>query len=475
MKKYFINILLLIISISLVSCNDWLDISPKSEIKVSDNFLNEQGYKDALTGVYLLMTNKTLYGRDLSYGMVDVLGKYYTQIQSSNDYYYLSNFDYTNQKSINIIDGVWKSAYNALANINILISNIESSDPTLFTANNKNLIRGEAYGLRAFLYFDLLRLFGPSFVLGENENAIPYVSKYGKELTKFSTVNEVINLILADLQVAENELKHDPVYEQRGAESDDQAWVRNRELKFNFYAVKLLQARVLLYKRDYQSALSAAQILIDQDRFTWTPSNQITTTTVDSRNRIFSHEMIFGLHLSTLKDDFSSWFTSTSGFYKSSTYWEQTFETSIAGYSADYRYEYLTFYDPASNVRYSTKLQQPESNMPEYARKLPLMRFTEAYYIAAECKFYLSGVADAVPFLNIVRGKRNIMVDLNTSITSEQFKNELLKEYIKEFSSEGQLFYFYKRNNYSSIKFYTGTITPEKYKLPIPLDELANR
>ncbi|MDD4639528.1 MAG: RagB/SusD family nutrient uptake outer membrane protein, partial [Bacteroidales bacterium] len=190
MRKFITYIILLAVSFSLFSCNKWLDISPKTEVKESENFTNEQGYKDALTGVYLLLTKSSLYGRDLSYGMVDVLGRQYTSIQSSSSYYYLSSYDYTNQTSINIIDAVWSNAYNAIANLNVLISHIDSEDPTLFTATNRDLIRGEAYGLRAFIHFDLLRLFGPSVINGADEPAIPYVKTVGKDLTQFSTVNQ---------------------------------------------------------------------------------------------------------------------------------------------------------------------------------------------------------------------------------------------------------------------------------------------
>jgi hypothetical protein len=475
MRKYITYIVTIALMLSLVSCNDWLNISPKTEIKVSENFNNEQGYKDALTGIYLLFTKSSLYGRDLTYGMADVLGRQYTEITSSNSYYYLSHYDYTNQTSLDIIDAVWSSAYNAIANINVLISNIEKADPTIFTANNQRLIRGEAYGLRAFIHFDLLRLFGHSVITGADMTAIPYVTVYGKELTQFSTVNQVLGLVLNDLQVAEDAMKADPVYEQRTDSADDENWVRDREYKFNYYAVKLLQARVNLYKGDYQAAFDAAKTVIDQSYFTWTPSSEITTTTSDTRNRVFWQEMIFGLNIPTLRDDYTSWFTTTTGLLKSNTYWGQTFETSLSGYSADYRYEYLTYYDAATLLRYSIKLQQPESTTLLYARKLPLMRFTEAYYIAAESKLYLDGVSEALPYLNSVRTKRNIMVELSNYLTVEEVKKEILKEYMKEFVCEGQLFYYYKRTNASSIMFYTGSFSPDNYVLPLPLDELANR
>ena len=39
-----------------VSCDNWLDVRPQTEVKVDDNFKTAQGFKDALTGIYLLMS-----------------------------------------------------------------------------------------------------------------------------------------------------------------------------------------------------------------------------------------------------------------------------------------------------------------------------------------------------------------------------------------------------------------------------------
>ena len=35
-----------------VSCDNWLDVRPQTEVKVDDNFKTAQGFKDALTGIY---------------------------------------------------------------------------------------------------------------------------------------------------------------------------------------------------------------------------------------------------------------------------------------------------------------------------------------------------------------------------------------------------------------------------------------
>ena len=64
------TIMLCFVALMVTSCDNWLDISPKTQIKSEDNFSSEQGYKDALTGVYLLMTDQSIYGKELTFGMV---------------------------------------------------------------------------------------------------------------------------------------------------------------------------------------------------------------------------------------------------------------------------------------------------------------------------------------------------------------------------------------------------------------------
>ena len=54
MKKIFI-ICVSALAITLTSCEDWFDISAKSELKADDLLNNEQGYRDALIGCYASM------------------------------------------------------------------------------------------------------------------------------------------------------------------------------------------------------------------------------------------------------------------------------------------------------------------------------------------------------------------------------------------------------------------------------------
>ena len=143
---------------ALTACNDWLDVEPKSQIKENKQFSREGGYKDQLTGVYTAMATPQMYGQNMGIGFVEVLSHSYN-VSANGKWRYANNFDYTQSTSKSTIDAIWRNTYNCIANLNILIRNIDKADSTSFTDNHYHLYRGEAYGLRAFLHLDLMRLF----------------------------------------------------------------------------------------------------------------------------------------------------------------------------------------------------------------------------------------------------------------------------------------------------------------------------
>lgn len=75
MKKVIIYTLLVsgLFSV-LTSCENWFDVSPKVEIKEDDLFKNEDGYFDALVGVYSLMASENLYGKNMTNGVYGCVG-----------------------------------------------------------------------------------------------------------------------------------------------------------------------------------------------------------------------------------------------------------------------------------------------------------------------------------------------------------------------------------------------------------------
>ncbi|MBQ9362100.1 MAG: RagB/SusD family nutrient uptake outer membrane protein [Bacteroidaceae bacterium] len=463
-----------------ISCNEWLDVSPKTQIKADDNFSNEQGYEDALTGVYLLLAKESLYGKELTFGMLDAMAQYYTALAQSNTYNYDAAFDYKNANVEARISSVWSNMYTAIANANELIKQIDAADVNSFTGRNYHLIRGEIYGLRAFMHFDLMRLWGESYAANPQHKCIPYMKTVTADVTPLSTVSEVLDLCLQDLAVAETELKVDPVIAGNTMENADETYERDRTFKFNYYAVKLLQARIHLYKGDYAQALAAAKEVTGQQTFYWTPEAEITTSNTATRNRVFSEELVFCLYDTQLRSRYSSYFTSSlTGLLMSESSYQAVYELYKAGYSGDYRYAYQS--TELDGQHYSAKLQQPTSGNSNYLFRIPLMRISEAYYIAAECELEENGDIDAcVGYLNTVRRNRNLTDNLQGSgLSVSDARDEIRKEYVKEFMCEGQLYYYYKRKNFSAIPINTAvgdavstSLVKPDYVFPLPDNEV---
>lgn len=423
----------------LASCNKWLDVQPASEVKDEQLFSNAQGFKDALFGAYNLMTSTDLYGGEMTMGMVSGLAQDYDLSNPISNYYSVGRYDYTEIQTQDRLRYAWQGSYNVIANLNNLLANIEGKQ-SLFSGQDYNLVKGEALGLRAYLHFDLLRLFGNSYAAGRNEPAIPYVTEFKKTVTPLSTVEETINKCLADLAEAATLLQNDPVKQTSGTPQSATDLLYRRSCHFNKLAVRALQARIYLYMNNKPAALAAAQEVIAANQFRFVTQGEVSAA-ADQRDRTFSAEHVFALYVSNLVTFTDQRFRGTSQndrLFNSDENFRTIFEVNTGG-STDYRFYYLR--ETVNGLIYSSRFWQLENTPSSLKYLMPLLRLSEMYYIAAECT---PDVQDGIDYLNEVRSHRGI-ANLPDNLSAEQLQNEIVKEYRKEFYSEGQTFYLYKR------------------------------
>ena len=462
------NILgILFFSLLSVSCQEWLDVSPSTEVKYDDLFSYRNGFKDQLTGVYTALCAEELYGAHLSFGMLDALGQQYFWLQESGIYYHLHRYAYDNSKSQGVISDIWSNMYNTIANVNILLQGIEDHRGVLADDEEK-IYEGEAYALRAFLHFDLLRLFGKSYVAGAGEKAIPYVSKMSKQVTPLSTVSEVLDSVIMDLEKAAYLLENDPV---RTGESTT-SFLGTRSFHFNYYAVRALLARVYLYKNDKVNALKNATEVILSHKYPWVEKSQVATTTRESRDGIFLPECIFMLNntkLETITEKYLKESKNNDGnlLVSWSAVIDEIFESSLYG-GTDWRYIY--YFEPMSWSCGSSKLWQVSSG---YNNRQPLIRISEMYLIAAECA---GSKKEALEYFNTLRQHRGFAVadDLEEDTTDEQLQAAIAKEYQKEFIGEGQWFFYSKRTDQETPSdiYVPVAFSKDYYVLPMPDQEV---
>ena len=482
--KQIIYILLTTTMLGLMSCSDWLDVSPKTSIPTDKQFESESGFKDALTGIYLKLGTTTLYAGDLTYAYLDELAGLYSDYPGYNTNAVFDQsivFDYENM-FLSKKNGIYSTMYNIIANIN----------------NYYETMKGEALGLRAFLHFDLLRMFGPVYKEHPASKAIPYRIAFDKDATPVLPASEVVDAILKDLNDAEKLLKEsDPLdffTDQTDEDfTDKNHFLVNREFRMNLYAVKAMLARVYCYKGDAESkglaTEYAKQVIAASKYFTLYKSQ-----TASNYNSIRYAEQIFGITVNEFSNllignymDMENTNTQQH-FYLDGDKFKFFYETADAG-NTDWRKntEMFEVINGASRTDVFCRKynQKPLNGGYAYsgADAIPLIRLPEMYYIVAECVPSASESADA---LNTVRFARGISYsDEISSIgyddldnTSEEDKNqtkrinEIMKEYRKEYFAEGQLFYFLKAHNYST---YYGcgieTMTEAHYQMTLPDDE----
>jgi len=487
MKKILIFTALLSL---LTSCNKWLEIAPKSEIASNILFESEQGFKDALMGSYLLMTSQNTYGFESTVGFVDNLGQQYYNSGTSNPFYYVMLYQYDQSSVISRKDNIWSTNYNVISNLNNIIENIDLKKNILNPVHYA-FIKGECLGLRAFLHFDLFRLFGYGNLVNDpgslTKVVMPYVTRYTKQITPHITVSAFIDSLKNDLDKAEKLLAPYDSLELKATQTvvpNGDQFYNNRNLRFNYYAVKALQARLYLWIGDYDNAILAANEVITKGRSNLVSfhSGNINDPTPKNKDYTFSTEHIFAVNIQGQYDIIWPYIrryasdginTNYNKLFHNGTVADNLFEikTKPQMSLSDYRYKEL--YNKVSTTEYLL-LKFTYVDQSLYKDKMPLIKLPEMYYILSEAYNEKGNQATAIDYLNTVRINRGIASSFNlaTTLTKDGVRAEIETEYRKEFISEGQLFYYYKRLGKTSIAGTSKVMDNTVYVLPLPQNEI---
>ncbi|MFZ4262465.1 RagB/SusD family nutrient uptake outer membrane protein [Sphingobacterium sp. HJSM2_6] len=487
-KQSIIGLSILALTLgTLSSCNKWLDVQPSTQTTEDKQFSSQQGYIDALIGTYQKMADNKSYGKDLGYGVLDVLAQLFQNKanQTTDTYGQLARYNYTDADVETTINSLWNEQYAIIAQTNYILKDIDANK-SMFQQNNFNIIKGEALAIRAMIHFDLLRLFAPvkSQLTAEDQSTIPYLNDFTVKPTKALDFDEIIAQIISDLNTAENLLAVNTTIDQ----IKDNTGITNLEIfnsfrqnRLNYWAVKGILARVYQYNEDSVNALKYAKEVIDSEKFFFVNGNTNTTNpTLELSNATFSTEHIFSVYKSDQKIVSDRYFKTESSAAEGEDYFSTQnnlntyYEVSVTGHAIDIRGP------QASNSRwnvfntstiYSNKYHVGANVINVNQKLVPVIKLAEMYYIAAEAS---PSIDEALFYLNKVRTARLIPALSNTNISNAtQLANEIFKEYRKEFMAEGQLWYYYKRKNQLSLQNTVDwSFNLGKYVFPIPNKEI---
>ena len=474
-----------------MSCEKWLDVTPPSQIREEDQLNSVEGFQQSLTGCYIAMTDDYLYGRTLTWGTLEVMAGQFAMLpySSSNDYAISRYLDQSNvgQRYVN---NIWSKAYNVIANANNALKFIDINKDVLDNINY-SIIKGELLAIRAYMHFDLMRLYGYGNLANRNDIsgkfAVPYVTTLDKEMTPQLSYQQTMEKLIADLEQALELLEIDPLTGQHPAEFYNQVnidgYFDNRELHLNYYATSLLLARVYMWEGSTENIAKAQQLStkvmeesLQKGMVTW------ATSSGTSSNPLMSSEHIFALNTQNIYEKSASYYmlninekSDIWAQYISSSRLQAIYETEGPG-NTDFRFSRLYV---QNNISYDgayayTPIKYYGSASDNVSQSyIPLMRLPEAFYIAAESylKQASPNVTAALDILNTVRANRGIQQDL-TGLTTQEALAELEKEYKKEFIADGIMFFYYKRTGQQNIPGYQQEAGDNVYLLPYPNTEI---
>lgn len=471
MKKLkYIILLLCAVVLATTSCDDFLDITPDGQVKRDPLLSTPEGIEDAMYGVYSQMRQQTLYGQELHFSTLEVLSQT-LWCNGNSAVTAMSAYKWEHSSVKGFFEAVWTNMYKNISNVNSILD-----APLVANASEYpyTLYRGEALGMRAFMHFDLVRIFAEQYTVNPAANGIPYATEFSLKTPEFESLEKNYEHILADLHEAEALLADEGEHEGAGN------FMLDRQIHFNLYAVQATLARVYLTMGNKERAAEYAQKVIAADKFSLKDKTEVVN---DLAGVLSRKETIFGIY-------FPGFYTNVSGKLQQVTSY----------YSLDLREDFMELYErEASGLDFRTMAYFSESGVGD-AMKYRLSKFTdiyelnnmvsnrpsglilgvnlirlpEMYYIAAEALLD-SDYDTALTLYNSVRVHRGLdPLEAGKVLTVEHINDERYKEMI----GEGQTYFNMKRQNLPILSHDgKSTYNPVDgiYSIPVPDVEFENR
>jgi len=266
-----------LIVMALAGCQEeFLTVVPETALSSATFFKNEADFQQAVNGIYVplrqmfnerawvleeMHSDNTYYARNTLYGAVD---------PTEN----VADFAVPTAGGVTANDNVlvqYRLNYQIISRANQVITTIDNID---FPAESKNNLKGQALFLRAFAYFDLVRLFGKvplhlTPVTGREDAALP-----------LSSTEEIYAQIEKDALEASTMLPNKAKQEAGRATSG---------------AAKTLLANLYLTQKKWAQVETLAKDVIAKDGYSLMPdyANAFSTTTANKNNQESIFEIQF--------------------------------------------------------------------------------------------------------------------------------------------------------------------------------------
>ncbi len=422
MKTRYINsILLFFVTISLISCD--LETNPTNAVNENEVFKTTSSTEKVLNGTWANLMESFYSFANPGFGAFlrtnDAMG---SDVVVNTRYGFRNHYAFTAlyaKEATNTFS--WMLTYKTINNANAVIQNIDSA---LGSDDDKKRIKGQALGLRGFMYLHLASSY--AFAVDKDPNALVgpiYLFPTTSETKPQSaaTVLEVYRQSIADLEEA---LFLIP-----------ESYKRNRKDKIDVDVILGLLSRATLYAREWEKSKKYSAQLLAKNNYLMTESEYKS-----GFNDVANNEWIWG-HAQTAEQSNASYqfhyldTTSEESYYYSfnvDPYFKDLFD------EGDYRKSMIHWApDPGKNPSTETFAWLRYAKFKFKAglvADIVLMRTSEIYLINAEAKARL-GDADALNVVNILLQARG--ANLVSEVSGDALLEQIWKERRRELFGEG--------------------------------------
>ncbi|WP_430613424.1 RagB/SusD family nutrient uptake outer membrane protein [Flavobacterium sp. JP2137] len=393
MKNVYKNSLLALFTAFLVvSCE--LETNPTTAVDAAEVFKTTQDADKVLIGSWsYLMETFNSYANP-GYGAMlranDAMGSdvvLNTRYGFSTHYAFSALYAKGGTNSLS-----WVLAYKTINNMNAVIKNIDQAQGS---ETEKNRIKGQAFGLRGFMYLHLASSYAFAIDKDPQAIAVPIYTEPSDENTigrPAATVSQVYTQSIADLEQALVLIPEN--------------YQRNSKYKIDTQVVLGLLSRATLYARDWQKAKTYSDRLLAKDHYLMNESEYKA-----GFNDIQNREWIWGHPQTTAQSDASYQFhfldTTTEESYYYSFNADPYFRTLFD--DSDYRKKIINWAtdpgkDPQKEAFVWMRVAKFKFKTGAIA-DIVLMRTAEMYLINAEAKARLNE-GDALDVLNQLKTAR---------------------------------------------------------------------
>lgn len=445
MKKKYLTLLMALGLLATACEKEYLETSPTGSIDAGAAYATTKNATAAVNGIYRAMVVRYLdsqghFGHPAMMIISDVLGEDVLISNTSNTWHLPETRWQAHRSETSVGDEMpYRLYYRIIGNANIAIANLDNAAGT---QAERNVLKGEALGLRAFSYFNLVQLYGKRYdatAKPNNQMGVPLVLAPTTEGLPRATVEDVYTQINKDLTEAATLLTS----------------TRSFKSHINLEVIKGFQARVALtqqnwveaakYAAEARKGFSLMSVAQYQDGF----SDISNPEWIWGFDHLEDQSEFFGAFHSYISSNFNSTNIRVSPKVINSALYDQIPATDVRSKMWVKAPTATNSVVPTGGVRvaYMTqKFRLPGTPSTSTMGDIPYMRAAEMYLIEAEAQARLGNTAGATSLLFDLVSKRDLSYKLSTK-TGQPLIDEILFNRRVELWGEGFRFTDLKRMN----------------------------